>query len=331
MSRPFATILIDNHNYARFLPACIESALGQAHPEVEVLVVDDGSTDGSAEVIRRYDGRIRAVFKENGGQASAFNAGVAHARGEWVALLDADDYFFPGKVPALAAAAHAHPDALMLYHPVQRVGASGKPFGRPLTSLALGGRLDGVARSAGGHLPFPPTSGLAVRRSALESVIPIPESDFPLCADSFLGNLVTFLGPVYRCGGPLAAYRLHGGNLWSNVRYPGVRQPGRQLDILLRQDRTMNDFLARMGQAPVDLRRSFYYRRLDWQARGGPLREVPGLCGHALRSPWFPGAAGAVAAAKVLALAALCRWNKLSSRQGEPRPGASRSGGWPVN
>jgi glycosyltransferase involved in cell wall biosynthesis len=93
-----ATVLITSYNYAAFLPEAIDSALGQTHPEVEVVVVDDGSTDDSRETIARYGDRIVPVLQENAGQASATNAGFAASRGDIVCLLDADDFFAPEKV-----------------------------------------------------------------------------------------------------------------------------------------------------------------------------------------------------------------------------------------
>ena len=83
MNEPrLASIIIDNYNYGRFLKDAIESALNQTYPNREVIVVDDGSTDNSREVIASYTDRIIPVLKDNGGHASAFNAGVLVSRGE---------------------------------------------------------------------------------------------------------------------------------------------------------------------------------------------------------------------------------------------------------
>jgi glycosyltransferase involved in cell wall biosynthesis len=87
-----ASIVINNYNYARFLSQAIESALAQTYRDTEVIVVDDGSTDDSAEVIRSYGNRIIAVFKENGGQSSCYSRGFEVATGDLVLYLDADDY-----------------------------------------------------------------------------------------------------------------------------------------------------------------------------------------------------------------------------------------------
>lgn len=98
------SIIIANYNYARFLSRAIDSALDQDYAKVEVIVVDDASTDGSAEVIASYGGRIKARLREeNGGHAAAFNTGFAASRGAIVLFLDADDYLYPAAVSELLA------------------------------------------------------------------------------------------------------------------------------------------------------------------------------------------------------------------------------------
>src|SRR5690625_8009575 len=81
---PSVSIVINNYNYARYLGAAIESALEQTHPGVEVVVVDDGSTDESREIIARYEGELRAIYQENQGQAAAWNRGLEEGRGEGI-------------------------------------------------------------------------------------------------------------------------------------------------------------------------------------------------------------------------------------------------------
>ena len=97
-----ATIIINNYNYGRFLAAAIESALNQTYADTEVVVVDDGSTDNSRQIIAGYGNRIRPVLKTNGGQASAFNAGFAASTGDVICMLDSDDLFYPNKVERIA-------------------------------------------------------------------------------------------------------------------------------------------------------------------------------------------------------------------------------------
>jgi glycosyltransferase involved in cell wall biosynthesis len=100
MKEPLVTVLIDTYNYGRFIEEAIESVLAQDFPldEVEILVVDDGSTDDTSQRIEKYRSRIHYFCKPNGGQASALNFGIAYAKGEIIALLDADDFWLPGKL-----------------------------------------------------------------------------------------------------------------------------------------------------------------------------------------------------------------------------------------
>jgi glycosyltransferase involved in cell wall biosynthesis len=98
------TVVINNFNYGRYLASAIDSALHQTYPRIEVIVVDDGSTDESRAVIAAYQDRVIPVLKENGGQASAFNAGFAHAQGDLLIFLDSDDILLPHVVEQVVAA-----------------------------------------------------------------------------------------------------------------------------------------------------------------------------------------------------------------------------------
>ena len=89
--QPLVSIVIPCYNGARFLRAAIESALAQDYPSTEVIVVDDGSTDNTPEVIGDYEGRIVGIRQTNGGLSAARNTGIRHARGELIVLLDSDD------------------------------------------------------------------------------------------------------------------------------------------------------------------------------------------------------------------------------------------------
>lgn len=94
MGKPFVSVLIDTYNHERFIEQAIVSVLEQDFPasDREIIVVDDGSTDRTQEIVRKFKPHIRLLCKENGGQASAFNAGIPECKGEIVAFLDADDW-----------------------------------------------------------------------------------------------------------------------------------------------------------------------------------------------------------------------------------------------
>lgn len=91
------SVIIPIYNKQRFIGRCIESVLSQTYTDWELLLIDDGSTDASAERIQSYlaDQRIRYIYKENGGVSSARNRGIKEAKGEWIIYIDADDYFLP--------------------------------------------------------------------------------------------------------------------------------------------------------------------------------------------------------------------------------------------
>ena len=92
------SVVIPNHNYAQYVGQAIESALAQTLPPFEVVVVDNGSTDDSLEVLKAFGARIRLITQENRGQSGARNRGVAECRGELIAFLDADDVWMPEKL-----------------------------------------------------------------------------------------------------------------------------------------------------------------------------------------------------------------------------------------
>ena len=122
-------VVITNYNYAAFLGDAVGSALAQTHPALRVIVVDDGSTDDSRERLGAYDGRIEVVLKENGGQPSAFNAGMERVRGNLVIFLDADDRLRPEAAARAAAAFAAEPELVKVQFRVAVVDGAGRPTG----------------------------------------------------------------------------------------------------------------------------------------------------------------------------------------------------------
>src|SRR5206468_3986800 len=113
---PVASIIVNNYNYGRFLREAVDSALNQTYRNTEVIVVDDGSTDGSPEIIASYGDRIVPVLKQNGGQNSALNAGFSLSRGDVILFLDSDDVLLPTAVEA-AMEALAEPDVVKVHWP----------------------------------------------------------------------------------------------------------------------------------------------------------------------------------------------------------------------
>jgi glycosyltransferase involved in cell wall biosynthesis len=213
MTAPLITVLIDTYNYGRFIEEAIDSVLSQdfSMEQVEVLVVDDGSTDDTAERVRKYGERVRYLYKENGGQASAFNFGFQHAQGEIVAMLDADDYFLPRKLRRVVDEFQKHPDAAMLHHSPLELDAESREV-REAKVEAFAGFLPNDKWKLASY-ELPPTSCLAFRRSLVEQMLPIPEF-ITLQADAFLGILLVLVAPVVALPEYLSVYRIHGQNLY---------------------------------------------------------------------------------------------------------------------
>jgi glycosyltransferase involved in cell wall biosynthesis len=213
MSPPFVTVLIDTFNYGHFVEEAIESVLAQEFPreQREILVVDDGSTDDTAERLEKYGDSIRYLRKSNGGQASAFNYGFAAARGEVIATLDADDLWMPGKLRRVCDAFEKNPEAGMVYHRTH-LWRGGEQLEDDSYFAEVSGRVP-ASRASLLRYPMVGTSCLAFRRSALELVLPVPEA-LRSQADAYLTALIIFVAPVVALPEFLAKYRLHGANLF---------------------------------------------------------------------------------------------------------------------
>lgn len=228
------SVIINNYNYARYLKPCIDSILPQMAPDTEIVVVDDGSTDGSLDVLRSYGDLIRVVVQRNSGQAAAMNAGVAAAAGEILLLLDADDLFHPNKITRVRAA-FAGFDAqrpVCLTHRFTWIDREGQPQRRRMAALRdllsklwhRGGlhRVMNVAQAVDmigryGYLAWPcqtRTSMFCLNRAMAERVFPIPTRGGRISADEFVVRGCLLSGDFYCLEQALTAYRDHGGNGW---------------------------------------------------------------------------------------------------------------------
>lgn len=180
----------------------------QTYQNFELIVVDDGSTDNSREVIESYKDRLTAIFQDNAGQGEAFNAGIAHSKGEIICFLDADDYFHKDKLAKVVAGFLDHPDWVQISHPWISVNREGLPTNRILKTLSQGDVRNLLLQR--GKYAWGITSGLAYRRLALKQVLPIPRQ--PRAADTYLTATIPFHGKVGCINEPLMFYRMHGNN-----------------------------------------------------------------------------------------------------------------------
>jgi len=220
MNKPLVSIIITNYNYGRFLPEAIESALNQSYQPVEVIVVDDGSTDGSQQLITDYGERIVPLFKENGGQGSAFNAGFEISQGEIICFLDADDVLLPSAIEK-AVELLCEPNVVQVHWPLCAIDAHGKPLGKliPDQPLPEGDLRDSHLNGSIESHVSSPTSGNAWSRSYLERIFPLPDIYYCINADAYLTFLSPFFGSIKRIAEYQALYRIHGHNGTSKLSY----------------------------------------------------------------------------------------------------------------
>jgi glycosyltransferase involved in cell wall biosynthesis len=211
--KPVVTVLIDTFNYGHFIEEAIRSVLMQDFPaeQMEIIVVDDGSTDDTRERVAQYAERVQYFYKPNGGQASAFNFGIARAHGEYVALLDADDYWLPSKLSKVVKAFETGSDVSLVYHRFQEFRMESYDW-RIGDFNAVSGFIPGDKKSM---LLFTAcqTSGLTFRTEMVRKLLPLDER-MTIQADGLLAALIIFLGPAIAIDEPLAVYRIHGTNLY---------------------------------------------------------------------------------------------------------------------
>lgn len=209
------SIVIINYNYGAFLAQAVESALAQNARAHEVIVVDDGSTDGSMEVIGRYRDRVVVVEKERGGHVSAANAGFGRATGDICIFLDADDILYPDCITKVLAA--WRPGVSKIQYRLDTIDRAGNDqamtfphFPRSLTPEAIRRQ----AFSTGTH-PWTVSSGCAFVRSYLSQLMPIDANRICRSPDGYLSMMAPLYGDVLSLPDVLGAYRVHGANDWA--------------------------------------------------------------------------------------------------------------------
>jgi hypothetical protein len=212
--RVLVSVVIVNYNYARFLRDAILSVLGQTYSELEMVIVDDGSTDGSREIIELFRNRATVILQENHGPMSAYNAGYAASRGDLVIFLDADDMLRPGAVEEVAAA--WQPAAAKVQFSLEITDAAGRSSGAIEPVYPQDYTAEKLRREFAdtNSYTWPPTSGNAYSRRFLKQLMPLSQERFR-CLDSVLNIVAPLFGDVYTLPKALGCYRIHGDNMWA--------------------------------------------------------------------------------------------------------------------
>lgn len=212
---PLVSIVINNYNYGGFLKEAIDSSLKQTYSHNEVIVVDDGSTDDSREIITSYGNKVTSVFKQNGGQASAFNAGFAVSKGDIICFLDADDMFLPEKVADIVDLFKSHQDIGWCFHSLTLLDNNTKTIINN-TNQGLSCECDFRLQTRDAKLPDIPTatSGLCFTRHLLQQILPMPE-DILITSDNYIKFVALALSKGFFLSKGLVFQRIHGSNAYT--------------------------------------------------------------------------------------------------------------------
>ena len=257
MAHPFVSVLIDTYNHERFIEQAITSVLEQDFPpsDREIIVIDDGSTDRTAEIVAKFAPQVRLLRKQNGGQASAFNAGIPECKGEIIAFLDGDDWWARKKLTVVTATLDRESEVSAVGHgiyetdEVEATRTTVQPNRLYRTRIRT---VDDVRE----FLPlraFLGSSRFIIRRVLLDRILPIPEA-ITIEADEFLFTLAAVLSDIIVQPEPLTHYRIHAGNLYQFERLDAARLK-RKEDALTSLTRELHARLAQtnLGKDVQDL------------------------------------------------------------------------------
>jgi glycosyltransferase involved in cell wall biosynthesis len=286
--QPLVTILITNYNHGNYLAEAIESALKQTYSYIEIIVIDDGSTDNSLSVIERFKGKIITITKENGGQASAINTGFDNCHGDIICLLDADDIWLPHKVENIVKA-FTDKDELVsiVYHQVQNINQTGEPQDKLLPRYKpVKGKITRQVVKAGGWFPFPPSTALSFSRDFLSWVMNIPEMQFKTYADAYLGGLAPFFGEVVGIDEVLSYYRYP---VDKNHNYSALSKNAKETQKILQEyelrEQVLNATMRNLGlKTKFSLTDNLPYQLLRYKL-GLPINLIS-LSLLVLQNPW---------------------------------------------
>lgn len=221
---PRISVVIPCFNYAQYVGLAIDSVLSQPYQPTEIIVVNDGSTDGSAAVIGRYRDRVTIVEQENRGHVRSCERGFAKSHGDLVIFLDADDLLLPGCLAAVAAA--WEPGCAKVQYDAAIIDAAGTDLGRRFCNFDARYDRERVRQSFAqtGTYRWPVTVGNAYSRWFLSLMLPLTVDFAP---DGLLNTVAPVYGDVITLAQTLGAYRIHGANGWSSDGLDVARLPKR--------------------------------------------------------------------------------------------------------
>lgn len=288
---PRISVIIPCFNYERYVALAIRSALEQTLPPLEVIVVDDGSTDGTAEVLSGFGDKIKTITQKNAGHVDALNRGYAACSGDLVLFLDADDLLLPA---ALASVAEAWtPGCAATQFELDVIDAAGHPLGRRFCNYVEPYGPAEVRRefSRFGTYVWPVLSGNVYSRWFLRKLMPLTQEKAP---DGVLNTLAPLYGDVQVITRPLGCYRLHGANQSYHGTTSGQFAPrfAKQVELRASELRLLAEHASRLSVRlppgdPLDHELTFVNYRLMLKKLGG---DYEGAAARRASTLWHSGA-----------------------------------------
>lgn len=219
MSAMRVSVVVPVYNGERFLIESLESALQQSYPELEIIAVNDGSTDGTGRILNGYASKITVLEQPNRGHGAALNAGVARSTGSYIAFLDADDIWDPYKIERQVDLLERFPSAMGTYCDHRRIDEQGKVVG---VTGALGqSRVSGdvLASLIAGNFIISP-SAVVLRREAFYEAGAVEEKNPELGSKDYgLWLRLAVLGPIVYQAETLLSYRVHENSMSGAMGY----------------------------------------------------------------------------------------------------------------
>jgi GT2 family glycosyltransferase len=254
------SVIIPNHNYAKYVGTAITSALDVRWPKVEVIVVDDGSTDASLEVIGAFASRITLIKQPNAGQMRSCVNGFRHSTGHVIIFLDSDDALHPEVMNEIAAV--WSDKASKFQFQMRAIDADGKPTGNILPQYFVAPTPQQIREWAvtAGVYPSPPGSGNAYPREVVDRVFNFKTDFVDRAPDSYLVTAAPVLGDVITIPKPLVDYRVHGTNHGAFLQLEDSRF-AREVDVTRRRFGLFREIAASTGLtvAPEALSRNMLF------------------------------------------------------------------------
>lgn len=221
---PLISVIVPAYNCAAYLGSALDSIFAQSYPQLEVLVVDDGSTDGTVAVAQRYGERVRVISQTNAGPAAARNRGLASARGEFIAFLDGDDLWLEGKLLQQARYLLRRPEASIVYGHFHRWESRPDGSFSPADEFATGATEESLDPALSGWIYHRLLIDSEVHiitaliRATVIDEIGIFDETLKVGEDYDFWLRVSRRFQLYKLARPLALYRIHGNNTTATPR-----------------------------------------------------------------------------------------------------------------